>query len=190
VSEANIECAAACPCAPRGPCCDAHPDTVGCDENRCQLCVCSLDAICCNQGWDGTCASEAANECRGRCTGCGVSDCCAPKTTAGCSTDACKNCVCNTDSFCCDQFWDSGCVGIANGTDCGSTCQCGSTASCAGDCNGDGQVLVNELVSAVNIALGTSPVSSCAAADTNGDGQVSVSELIQAVNAALSGCGS
>ena len=188
VSEANVECAAACPCAPKGPCCDAHPDTVGCDENRCQLCVCAIDATCCNQGWDGTCASEAANECHERCTGCGVSDCCSAQTTPGCSTDACKSCVCGIDSFCCDQMWDSGCVDIASGTDCGTTCACGGGGSCTGDCNGDGQVTVNDLIIAVNVALGNAPVSQCTAIDTNGDGQVSVNELIQAVNSALNGC--
>lgn len=59
---------------------------------------------------------------------------------------------------------------------------------CAADCNGSGDVTVDELVRAVNIALGSTALSTCAVADRNGDGGVSVNELIGAVNAALSGC--
>ena len=40
--------------------------------------------------------------------------------------------------------------------------------SCAGDCNGDGSVAINELILGVNIALGTSPLSACAAIDADG----------------------
>lgn len=59
---------------------------------------------------------------------------------------------------------------------------------CAGDCDGDGQVSINELILGVNIALGTAAADSCAAFDRDGDGQVSVSELIAGVNSALGGC--
>ena len=61
-------------------------------------------------------------------------------------------------------------------------------AGCAGDCNGDGMVPINELISGVNIALGNAPVSTCEAFDVNGDGEVTINELIAAVNAALNGC--
>lgn len=60
---------------------------------------------------------------------------------------------------------------------------------CAGDCNGDGQVTVNELILGVNIALGNEPSSACAGFDANGDGMVTIPELIRAVNNALEGCG-
>jgi hypothetical protein len=63
-----------------------------------------------------------------------------------------------------------------------------TTAACAGDCNGDGSVPVNELITGVNIALGNTGVDSCPAFDRNGDGMVSINELIAAVNAALTGC--
>lgn len=56
---------------------------------------------------------------------------------------------------------------------------------CVGDCNEDGEVLVNELISGVNIALGSASVDTCPSFDVNGDGEVSISELIQAVNIAL-----
>jgi hypothetical protein len=60
--------------------------------------------------------------------------------------------------------------------------------SCPGDCNANGQVTVNELVTAVNIALGNSDVSTCANADRNHSGSVSIDELIAAVNDSLTGC--
>lgn len=58
---------------------------------------------------------------------------------------------------------------------------------CPGDCDGDGNVTVAELVRAVSVALDEGS-RDCAAADENGDGTVSVGELIRAVNAALAGC--
>jgi hypothetical protein len=60
--------------------------------------------------------------------------------------------------------------------------------ACAGDCNGDGSVAVNELITGVNIALGNTTAASCPSFDRNGDGEVSINELIQAVNVALAGC--
>ncbi len=59
---------------------------------------------------------------------------------------------------------------------------------CPGDCNGDGIVNVNELITAVNISLGTRPVESCLAADRDGSGHVAINELIAAVLSALNGC--
>jgi hypothetical protein len=61
-------------------------------------------------------------------------------------------------------------------------------APCAGDCDGSGTVAINEIITCVNIALGSAPVSSCMACDVNGDSMVGINELIQAVNAALVGC--
>jgi len=60
--------------------------------------------------------------------------------------------------------------------------------TCTGDCNGDGEVTVNELVLMVNIALGTTAVSECPAGDANDDGEITVDELVAAVNNALNGC--
>ena len=60
---------------------------------------------------------------------------------------------------------------------------------CAGDCNGDGEVTIDELIRAVNIALEILPPSDCLAVDANADGAVSIDELIRAVNAGLgAGC--
>jgi pseudomonalisin len=63
-----------------------------------------------------------------------------------------------------------------------------AAAACPGDCDGNGTVTVDEILTAVNIALGTQAVSPCEAADTNSDGMVTVDELLQAVNRALNGC--
>jgi hypothetical protein len=59
---------------------------------------------------------------------------------------------------------------------------------CAGDCDGSGDVTVDELVTGVNIALDLAPVERCLPMDSNRDGQVTIDELLQAVNAALFGC--
>jgi hypothetical protein len=61
-------------------------------------------------------------------------------------------------------------------------------AACVGDCNGNGEVTVNELVSMVNIALETAPVSQCRNGDSNGDGGITVAEIVTAVTKALNGC--
>jgi len=47
---------------------------------------------------------------------------------------------------------------------------------------------VNELITMVNIALGTANGSICTAGDTNGDGTITVNEIIASVNNALNGC--
>lgn len=60
---------------------------------------------------------------------------------------------------------------------------------CAGDCNGDGIVVVSELVTAVRISLEAASVAECPAVDRNGSGTVTIDELIAAVNNAAAGCG-
>lgn len=61
-------------------------------------------------------------------------------------------------------------------------------SSCAGDCNGDNNVAINELIIGVNIALGQAPLANCPSFDTNNNGSVAINELISAVNNALNGC--
>ena len=61
-------------------------------------------------------------------------------------------------------------------------------ATCQGDCNLDAQVTVNELVTGVNIVLGSVPVSSCPAFDFDSNGSVTIVDLVAAVAAASSGC--
>ncbi len=63
-----------------------------------------------------------------------------------------------------------------------------AAAACTGDCDGDGRVLVNELVSAVAVALGEQLLAACPASDADADGAVGVAELVAAVGIALGGC--
>jgi hypothetical protein len=57
-----------------------------------------------------------------------------------------------------------------------------------GDCDDDGVVMVNEIVLAVNVALGNAPLSACPAASSDG-AQVTIADLIQAVGSGLQGNG-
>lgn len=57
-----------------------------------------------------------------------------------------------------------------------------------GDCNGNSAVTIDELLKAVNIALGTVGVNVCLPVDRNGNGGVTIDELVLAVSAALNGC--
>jgi len=59
---------------------------------------------------------------------------------------------------------------------------------CTGDCNSDGTVTVDELITGVNIVLGSTPLDQCPSLDIDGHGEVTVDELVRAVNNALTGC--
>lgn len=59
---------------------------------------------------------------------------------------------------------------------------------CLGDCGGDFEVTVDEVITGVNIALGLAPLGNCPVFDADGDQQVTVDELIRAVINALNGC--
>jgi streptogramin lyase len=59
---------------------------------------------------------------------------------------------------------------------------------CIGDCDGDDTVTISELISAVNIALGNTPIEACMNADAGRDGEVRINDLIIAVTSALQGC--
>jgi hypothetical protein len=50
-------------------------------------------------------------------------------------------------------------------------------------------VAINEIITAVNIALGNQALDTCPAADITGDPRVTINELITFVNDALSACG-
>jgi len=60
---------------------------------------------------------------------------------------------------------------------------------CAGDCNDDGTVAVDDILTMINIALGNMPVTACGAGDANHDGRITVDEILTAVSNALNGCG-
>lgn len=57
----------------------------------------------------------------------------------------------------------------------------------AGDCNEDGAVTIDELVSSVALALADAPSDNCADADLNDDERITVEEIVRAVVAALNG---
>lgn len=63
-----------------------------------------------------------------------------------------------------------------------------AAATCVGDCNADGAVTVDEIITGVNIALGTTSIAGCLAFDNNADGQVTVDEIVNGVTNALTGC--
>jgi hypothetical protein len=59
---------------------------------------------------------------------------------------------------------------------------------CVGDCDGNGSVAIGELITGVNISLGSRPLTDCADFDANDSGAIEVNELVSAVNGALLGC--
>jgi FG-GAP repeat len=59
---------------------------------------------------------------------------------------------------------------------------------CAGDCNRDGGVSVNELITGVGLLLSGGGAASCPAMDSNGDDRIMVSDLVAAVTSVLAGC--
>ena len=57
----SLLCAASCsPDDSDGACCTAHAGQTGCEVNSVETCVCAMDDVCCNQGWDQTCVNEIA----------------------------------------------------------------------------------------------------------------------------------
>lgn len=63
-----------------------------------------------------------------------------------------------------------------------------TAATCGGDCDGSGEVTIDELILLVTIALETAPLSRCPAGDVGADGGISVDEIVAAVNLSLNGC--
>ena len=61
-------------------------------------------------------------------------------------------------------------------------------ATCVGDCDGSGDVTVNEIITMVNVALGSAQLSACPPGDADGSGDITINEIIQAVNNALGMC--
>ncbi|MGE0519678.1 MAG: beta-propeller fold lactonase family protein [Candidatus Binatia bacterium] len=59
---------------------------------------------------------------------------------------------------------------------------------CTGDCDSDGNVAVNEIVTCVPIALNEAPLAQCEPCDTDGSAAVEIYELVTAVGHALTGC--
>lgn len=117
-------------------CVDLTPDcahdkcTIGvalepaCDE--CVAQICAVDGFCCNNSWDSICVNEVLTVCG--------SNACAPPPPPLCPHDkcvtgddldpscgTCEAAICAVDAFCCNNSWDSICVGEVQ-TVCGETC--------------------------------------------------------------------
>jgi hypothetical protein len=56
------------------------------------------------------------------------------------------------------------------------------------DCNADGSVAINELITGIAIALGDSALAACPSFDGDANGSVTIDELVAGIDAALSGC--
>ncbi|MDX2170917.1 MAG: imelysin family protein [Deltaproteobacteria bacterium] len=80
------------------------------------------------------------------------------------------------------KFWSIVALGLAVGV-----VQRAAAQMCVGDCDANGAVSIDEVISGVNLALG-SDAASCAALDTDVNGDIAINELIGAVSAALDGC--
>ena len=63
-----------------------------------------------------------------------------------------------------------------------------SPSACTGDCERDGHVTVDDILTMVNIAFGIAEGWECARGDANKDGQITVDEVLKAVNNVLNGC--
>lgn len=61
-------------------------------------------------------------------------------------------------------------------------------SDCPGDCNGSGDVTVDEIVRGVNVALNGFTDPPCPALDSDDNGSVTVDDLVRAINTALNGC--
>jgi hypothetical protein len=110
---------------------------VGCADDAIEACVCAVDPVCCESGWDELCVLHVE---QAGCGGCTFgpsstdfgSDCCIPSEDPGCPDEMVSACVCESDPFCCKVQWDELCVdgGIAAGCmDCGEQ---GSTGEYGG----------------------------------------------------------
>lgn len=62
-----------------------------------------------------------------------------------------------------------------------------AAAICSGDCQGDHEVSIDDLLCAVD-ALLTQAASGCLCADADGDGSAHIGEIVIAVHNALTGC--
>jgi cysteine-rich repeat protein len=60
--------------------------------------------------------------------------------------------------------------------------------TCAGDCDGDGQVRIEEMVLGVSMVMGKAPMQSCPAFNVDGSDRVTIDELLLGAGNALNGC--
>lgn len=172
-----------------------------CPESSCTAApVCPEDpelGTCAGGSNEGTCCDLAFN-CRSAapCRG----------TQKICFSGSLKGFPCLRDGHCpASVCWATGRTCSENGLPCVDDADClvgscqgegsfppptptPSPPNCAGDCDGDGEVTIDNLLVLVNIALDQAPLTSCSAGDLNGDRSITIDEIVAAVGAALSGC--
>lgn len=61
-------------------------------------------------------------------------------------------------------------------------------ATCSGDCSGDGQVTIDEILLEIEIALGSEPAGSCDGSGSGEGGRTTVDDVVVAVNHATGSC--
>ena len=133
-----------------------------------------------------TCGPTATPYCADQCVPC-------PTVRAGCYADACGEChenpTCGAGEFC-EPMGFGGCCACVpvGGTATATPTPSPTPLPCAGDCNRDGAIGIDELVAAVNEALGRSRSDACPSFDQDGDGMVSIAEIVSLVVSALQGC--
>jgi len=195
-----------------GDCCTLHAGP-NCGDSTCAACVCAADTFCCDTLWDQSCADEAVGACDRDCA------CATPTNTPGLmptATTTATPTVTPTGAPAATEIPTLTAMPSPTSTPeptgtplptatVAATATPSATPSltqlptapptvtalpCVGDCDGNGQVTVDEILTMVNIALGSTPVTACDAGDANHDGQITIDEILTAVNNALNGCGS
>lgn len=104
-----------------GDCC-TDTNMPGCEDPAITSCVCDIDAFCCDNEWDNTCAQLAQNSCALDCGGGPTSHDCCITGGPGCDDSSVEACVCADDDFCCTDEWDSVCVGKVGSLLCAPSC--------------------------------------------------------------------
>jgi hypothetical protein len=64
----------------------------------------------------------------------------------------------------------------------------GPPTGCIGDCNANARVTVDEIITLVNIALGTGSMAECGSGDADLNNAITIDEILTAVSNALNGC--
>jgi hypothetical protein len=97
--------------------------------NSCVGQICASDPFCCNTGWDSICVGEVRTICNSLVCPEAQGSCSHSLCTAGgvlvsgcdASQANCVSAVCAVDPWCCNNSWDSICVGEV-ATVCGKNC--------------------------------------------------------------------
>jgi hypothetical protein len=150
VSEVGLYCSAkSCGGGGGGGSCGHDPcssgSALGSSCSGCVSTVCAADPYCCSTLWDAQCVDEAKTMCQLSCNAGSSGNSCSHDEcvdggalTSGCSS--CATTVCNSDPFCCNNEWDSQCIGEAEQL-CGLSCGGGGGGSCAHDeCSSGGSL--------------------------------------------------